>query len=232
MILLSDPAYAPFSIAALVLVGLVGLELITALIGLSASGAIDHMIGMNGHADGLHGDGLHGDSAHAGNAHGPWTGALDWLNAGRVPLLVLVMVLLALFAVAGFGLQAGTGAMAGAPLPQGAAIPLALLVAVPTARWVSRGLALMVPRDETYVVSEDDFIGRTAVVTVGPVCSGAIARGRLRDRHGNTHFPKLVPSVPGTVITEGTVVLVVGRQGGELTVIPATGLLADAESER
>ncbi len=239
MMTFSDPALAPFSVAALVLIGLVLIEIVTALIGLSASGAVDHMVGFDAHALDAHALDAHADAApvdafHEAEHPGPGAlgSALDWLNAGRVPILVLIMVLLALFAVAGFVIQALVGAAAGFRLPEPLAVPLALVVALPTARCVSRWLAFMVPRDETYAVSEDDFIGRTAVVTVGPVCSGAIARGRLHDRHGNMHFPKLVPSVPGSIIAQDTVVLVVGRRGGTLTVIPATGILADAESKR
>ena len=51
-------------------------------------------------------------------------GALDWLNIGRLPLLMLIVVFLTSFGLAGLSLQAG--ALAGGLLPSFAAVQAAI----------------------------------------------------------------------------------------------------------
>lgn len=74
--------------------------------------------------------------------------SLDWLNIGRLPLLVLLVVWLAVFGVAGLLVQAAAIALAGSLLPWFAAVPAALAAGMPVTRLASRGLARILPRDE------------------------------------------------------------------------------------
>lgn len=213
---LTAPYFAPFSAALVVLIGLVVIEAVSSLAGKSASSVMEHLFG--DHAPDADGDAA-GD--HIG-------GALDWLNAGRVPLLVLIVLVLTWFAVGGFILQSVLHAVL-VPLPAWAATLVALALAIPPTRWTSRGLAHLVPRDETYVVRSSHFVGRTGTITVGPARRGVVARMRIQDAHGNWHFPKVEPFAADGVIPEGTLVLVVEEDGGTLRVAPAEGSLARAD---
>ena len=107
---------------------------------------------------------LHADAPH-GNLIGSF---YDWLNAGRVPLLILLMAGLGAFAVVGLAIQIVAMHVA-APLPTVVAALLAFLGVIPTTRSVSRVLADFLPRDETYAVDAEDLVGRTGIVTLGPV---------------------------------------------------------------
>ena len=222
---LTATGFQPFSVAGLVLIGLCGVEALSLLFGHSVSGMVDSIfhldhpeVDADAHADvhpgGL--DGLHGD-AHPGNFFGTF---YDWLNAGRVPLLILLMAALGAFAVTGLVLQIVAMHVA-APLPTVVAVLLAFLAVIPTTRFVSRLLASVLPRDESYAIEEVDLIGRTGTVTLGPVEVASAGRAKVQDRHGNWHFPRVRSARPDLVIQQGVTILVVDRVENELTVVPA-----------
>ena len=200
MDLLLAPEARPFAIATLILIGLVAAEMISLLIGASASEWIDQS------AD------AHGDT-HLG-------GFLDWFNAGRVPLLVLIMLALGIFAAVGFALEAIARAV-WIPLPALAATALSAAAAVPLVRAASRTLAHVLPRDETYAVDAADFVGRTAEVTMGPLDDGLPGRVKLRDAHGNWHFPRARAAKGHGPMAVGATVLLVDREGTAFLAVPA-----------
>jgi hypothetical protein len=210
------PQVAPFSIAALVLFGLTLFEVLTLLIGKPLSAILDHAIHLDhGHVGGLHSgkEGLEGKTGLFGSA-------FDWLNIGRVPVFVLLVIALAAFSISGLAVQIGFNGI-WRPMP---ALLAVLVVLVPTAyftRWTSRLVARIVPRDETYAQTGADFVGLVGTVTVGPARAGVVARARIVDRHGNTHFPRVEPADPAVVIPAGASVLVIDVRKGALAVAPA-----------
>jgi len=222
---LTEAGFQPFSIAGLVLVGLCLIETVSLMLGHSLSGAVDSMLGLD-HPDGdLHAHVPHGSvlDLHADTQvpHGNLFGSFyDWLNAGRVPLLILLMAGLGAFSVVGLAIQIVAMHVA-APLPTVVAVLLAFLSVIPTTRTTSRFLARFLPRDESYAVDEDALIGRTGVVTLGPVDWDSAGRAKVQDAHGNVHFPRVKAAREGLVIELGTKVLVVDRVAGSLTVVPA-----------
>ena len=58
---------------------------------------------------------------------------------------------------------------------------------LPVIRVTSRGIARIIPRDETYAVNEADFVGHVAEVSIGPLDQGLPGRVRLKDVFGNWH---------------------------------------------
>ncbi|MGU3402161.1 OB-fold-containig protein [Methylobacterium brachiatum] len=205
----------PFTLAALVMVGLVLVEGVSLLIGQSLSGLVD---GLLNHEVGFVHDGLETD-ADASNAFSPasW---LSWLNVGRVPFLILLIVALAIFALAGFVLQAAAGALVG-PLPAWIAGPIAVVLTAPVLRGSSRILARAIPRDETYVITADDLIGTTAEVTLGPLDAGLPGQVRALDRHGNAHFLRARAAPDAPAMARGERVLLVDRADSVFVAVPA-----------
>lgn len=199
----------PFAIAAMILVGLVGVELVAILVGFSVSTLLD--------------DGLphHGD-------HGPLGAWMSWLNAGGVPLLVLIMIWLATFAIAGFAIQAVAGGLFDT-LPALVASVGAVACAVPATRTLSRWTARIIPREETSAVSQADFVGLTGTVALGPLDQGKAGRVRVRDRHGNIHVLR-ARAADGHVIAQGAHVLIVDGAQGLFEAIPAPAELGAAQS--
>ncbi len=213
---LSQPAYLPFSISAGVMLGLLALEIAFLLLGKPLSALLDHFAG------GHHGPelGSHGDAAHGAPTHGKIAGAFAWLNAGRVPGLILLILALAGFSAAGFLIQ-GVAASIFRPLPSLIASLGAVALALPFVRGLSRAIARLLPRDETYALTHGDLVGLSGVVTLGPVRRGVAAKARFRDHAGNTHFPRIEPFKPDEVIEEGAAVLAVETRGGVIAVTRA-----------
>ena len=234
----THPAVAPFSIAALALFGLLLIEIVTLLLGKPLSALLDHAVGHDGvHLDHGHvemGTALDHAIDHGakpeGHHQGAFGTALDWLNGGRVPLLVLIITLLAAFATLGMVLQ--TVASFISYIPSWLAIIVVIPPAVVCTRHLTRLVAMVVPRDETYVQTGADFVGLVGEVTVGPVKRGVVARARIRDRHGNTHWPRVEPADPEHVIPAGTSVLVIEvRKGGTLAVTAADARLTEGREQ-
>src|SRR3954462_5915857 len=96
MDLLLAPETKPFGIAALILCGLVAIELAGLVIGISASSIVDK--GFGGHADGH-------AAGHAEDHDGWLGGILGWINPGRVPILIVMMLALGAFAATGYVVQ-------------------------------------------------------------------------------------------------------------------------------
>lgn len=221
--------FQPFSIAGLVLVGLCAVEMLSLMFGHSLSSTVDSIFGIDTpdadadmHAHVPHGSvlDLQADAhvhAPSGNLFGSF---YDWLNAGRVPLMILLMAALGAFSVVGLAIQIVALNVA-QPLPTVVAALLAFLAVIPTTRTVSRAVAHILPRDESYAVDEEALIGRTGVVTLGPVDADSAGRAKVQDAHGNAHFPRVKAARDGLVIQQGTAILVVDRVAGSLTVVPA-----------
>jgi hypothetical protein len=203
---LTAPGFYPFTIAALILVGLVVFEIVAVLVGMSFSTLLSHGHSDHGGADG------HGD-------HGPLAAWMSWLNKGGVPLLVLIMIALASFAIAGFVIQ-GIAKSLIAPLPTVVASLGAIVAAMPVTRTLSRWTAKILPADETAAISQSDLIGMVGTVVLGPLDQGKPGSVRVRDRHGNIHVLR-TNAAPGHTIPQGASVLLVDGSRGLFQAIPA-----------
>ncbi|WP_174803124.1 OB-fold-containig protein [Martelella limonii] len=189
----------PFAVAAIMLFALVGIELVCLMIGFSVGETVDNLLP---------------------DDHGDISGLMSWLNVGRVPVLILIMLMLGLFSMAGFVIQIGAGAL-WSPLPSIVASLAALVLALPAVRVSSRWVARIVPKDETYAVDLADLIGRIGEVTVGPLDQGLPGRVKLQDQHGNWHVLRARAAGDQVPIMVGAPVLVVDLASGVFLAIPA-----------
>ncbi|MGQ4274415.1 OB-fold-containig protein [Terrihabitans sp. B22-R8] len=206
---LVQPGTEPFWLALMVVAGLGLVEILSVLLGASASGLLD---------DGL---GYHGPDHSDAGLLGGW---MSWLNAGGVPLLVLAVIFFSAFAAIGFGVQSlASGILA--PLPVFFAVPACFALALPVTRWSSRGVARIIPRDETSAVSQSDLVGLLGTVTLGPLDQGHPGNVRVRDGHGNIHLLRAT-AAPGHVIETGALVVIADGADGLFQAIPAPPELA------
>src|SRR5882757_8862234 len=151
--ILLAPDVRPFAIAAAIMMALGAIELLTTLVGFSLA----ELVGK--------------DAAVEADSHNGLGGLFLWINAGRLPLLILIILALGVFSIEGFLLQ-GVAHMVGAAVPVAIAALAAAAGSIPVIRTASRGLARIIPRDETYAVSDADFVGKVALVSVGPLDQG------------------------------------------------------------
>lgn len=179
--IIASPANLPFSVALLVML-MIG---VVEAVGLGASAA---------HID-LHTDADGGD-------------LLGWLGVGRVPLLILLVVFLALFGLIGLAIQQIAG-----PLPLWIATPAAAAAALPMTGLGARGIARIFPGDETTAVSLDSLVGRRGVITIGTARRGSAAQARVKDIHGQVHHVMVEPYDDDQVIGEGETVRLDRRDG-------------------
>lgn len=206
--LLLAPDVRPFAISAAIMVSLGGIELLTTIVGFSISELVGHDFGLD--SDSHHGIG----------------GLFLWINAGRLPLLILIILALGIFAIAGFLLQ-GIAHIAAATLPVSIAALVAAGVSIPLIRVASRGVARIIPRDETYAVNEADFVGHVAEVAIGPLDQGLPGRVRLKDVFGNWHSVAARASSDSAPLPVGARVLLVDRDNRIFIAISApTDLIA------
>jgi hypothetical protein len=208
----------PFAVAAAIVVALGAVEVLTSLVGFSISHYVGKDVHLGGESDG-------GDGSDGGIA-----GLMLWINAGRVPLLILIMLALGLFSIAGFLLQ-GIAHSAGLQVPAWIAAIAAIAAAIPAVRVTSRGISRIIPRDETYAVDEADFVGHVAVVTVGPLDQGLPGRVRLKDVFGNWHSVAARASPDSQALAVGASVLLVDRDTkGFIAISAPTDLTAPQHS--
>src|SRR6202000_1372096 len=124
--ILLAPDVRPFAVAAAIMVSLGGIELLTLIVGFSISELLGHDFGIDS------------------DSHNGIGGLFLWINAGRLPLLILIILALGIFSIAGFLLQ-GVAHSAGAIMPASIAALAAAGLSIPVIRMTSRGIARIIP---------------------------------------------------------------------------------------
>jgi membrane protein implicated in regulation of membrane protease activity len=147
------------------------------------------------------------------DAHADGPDLLAWLGIGRVPILMLLVVFLALFGMVGLAVQQGAAALAGQPLAPALASAVAVLGALPLTGIGARGLARIMPQDETTAVSLDSLVGKRGTVTIGTARRGSPAQVRVRDSFGQPHYVMVEPHDEAHPLAEGATVLLARREG-------------------
>ena len=199
-----NPAVAPFTIALMIMAMLAVLEIAGLLFGVGLSGLLDSALpDFDADAD-----------ADAPDADVGALGAFSaWLSIGRVPLLVLIVAFLTGFGLAGVIGQSAVKSMLGFYLPVPLAVIGALVMALPVTRHLGLALARLVPKEETDAVSQDSFVGRTAIVIRGEAKPGFPAEAKLRDKAGTVQYVLVEPDETGTSFAQGAEVILVERKG-------------------
>lgn len=135
------------------------------------------------------------------------------LGLGRVPFLIWLVVFLFLFAAIGVGIQELADILLGAPLAALLAAVCAFAATIPIAAAVVRPLGRILPQDESSAVGIDSLVGRRAIITTGQARQGYPARGKVYDRHGQSHHVMVEPHDATVEFNEGEEVLLVRREG-------------------
>jgi hypothetical protein len=189
----------PFTVA----LGLMGLLTLVEVIGLLFGSSLAGLLDSDHNVDAPH---IEADA-------GPVANLLDWLCVGRVPSLILLVIFLTGFGLAGFALQGALQAGIGATLHPALASLGAFATALPITRLGGKIFARIMPKVQTEATSRDSFVGKLAVVTSGIARRGLPAEAKLRDAFGQTHYLRIEPDDDATTLAAGTEVLIVRRAG-------------------
>ncbi|QAU47158.1 OB-fold-containig protein [Bradyrhizobium guangzhouense] len=187
-----SPEVRPFAITAAMILIVGTLEVVTMLVGASLSEMLGTSIDFSHPSD----NGV--------------INAISWINVGGVPLLIFLLLALGAFSITGFLIQDVARMVAG-PLPAGLASLAAVGVSIPLVRGMSRGIARIIPKDESYAIGLGDLVGRVGEVVVGPLDQGPPGRVSVADIHGNRHFVSAVAAPSSSPLPQGTLVLLVDR---------------------
>ncbi|AOZ10001.1 OB-fold-containig protein [Cupriavidus malaysiensis] len=211
---LLHPGYVPFVVAIGAMVAIGTLEALALLAGLTLTGHADHFL--TAHLPGPHAAAAGALDAGEGGGAGIVGACLGWLHVGRVPLLMLLILFLTGFSIAGLLLQWLLATATAHLLPGAVAAALATLAALPFVRGAGGLLVRYFPQDESSAVSESDFVGRVARITLGQASAEHPAGARLIDDHGRAHYIRVAPEDATQTLSRGQEVLVVARASGSL----------------
>jgi membrane protein implicated in regulation of membrane protease activity len=142
---------------------------------------------------------------------------LGWINVGRVPMLMLLVVFLLLFGTVGLFLQYITGMFLG-QLLMGV---LTLLLSLYLLRYVSIGLSKVLPSDESSAVSKKSLVGQVATITIGEAKKEKPAEAKVKDVYNKTHYLMVEPENEHEVFVKGDKVLIIGQNGSRFKVVKA-----------
>ncbi|MEK6637106.1 MAG: YqiJ family protein [Pseudomonadota bacterium] len=138
-------------------------------------------------------------------------GWLNWLGIGEVPLLILVVTFLASFGLLGLiGQQIWlglTGDLASALI----AAPVSAALSLPLTRLLGRGLARIIPHDETTAINRASLIGLSGVIEIGKARIGSPARAKVTDHFGQAHYIMVEPDSIDQHFEQGDLVLIVRK---------------------
>lgn len=217
----------PFAIALGVVLGMLVLELVLMLMGISILGGesdvsidvepgldvdagIDAEVGIETDLDGP--DPVAGETAGVG-------GMLSWLGLTEAPLAIWLAGFLTAFGLSGYALQGILNAVIGAPLPallaSVIALPFGLAIGARFARLIGR----LMPKLETTAISSRSYGGRRGVITVGTARRGNPAQARLTDGYGNSHYTMVEPMKDGDAFPQGTEIATIRLNDGSLRAI-------------
>jgi len=194
-----------FAIALMVMVGIAVLEGVGTLIGLGFGSAIDALIP---DVD------VDIDADLEPGVSSPFTQFLGWLHVGQVPVLILFIIFLTSFGIIGLIVQR-TLLVATGSVWSGSILAIPVFIAsLPFVSLFGGLLGKFMPREETEAVSEDSFIGLTAVVTLGTAKKGNPAEAKLTDEYGQTHYILVEPGSDGSELGQGESGKITGRLAG------------------
>jgi hypothetical protein len=144
---------------------------------------------------------------------GPLSQTLSWLSFGKLPALVVLILMTASFGLSGFAVQEVLRQTFGFALdPWLASVPAVIGAAFVT-RHLGLAIARIMPKEETEAVSTKAFVGRVATVFRGVAGPGSPAEAKLTDIHGKTHYVLIEPDEGETVMPEGSEVVIIRQEG-------------------
>lgn len=110
----------------------------------------------------------------------------DFIGFGRIPFMAWVALFAGVFGIAGLVVNQTSFQIIGAALPWTLSVPAAIIITLPLVGRFARGIAKILPKDETSVITVEQLVGLDATVTYVPSEAG-IGRGFAYDKHGTLH---------------------------------------------
>lgn len=201
---------APFSVALLLMFGLGLMEIISLMFGASLSAHGHHPLPDIHHPD-TH---LDLDASHG------FADVLGWLQIGRAPFLILLVLFLLGFGLSGILLQQLCFYLLGYFAHGGIMAIPSVFIGASNMHIGGRLAHRYLPRDETESISTEQFIGQTVTITVGEARLGHPAEGKFQDKFGHTHYVMVEPDEDSYYFRETESALIIRQEGQIYRVVP------------
>ncbi len=186
-ILLTTP-YFPFTAALLIMLVLAAIEIVSFMLGGPFSSLIDNFLPDFDVDVDLDAD-LDTDMDTAGGL----SGLMIWLKADQVPFLIILLVFLSAFSALGIGLQSLVSSAAGEPLSSIVASVLVLPATLPVMRFALKGIAKILPSDETDALGLDSLVGSKGTILTGVATRGSAAQAKVKNAKGDWIYVMVEP---------------------------------------
>lgn len=240
--LLLQPSVIPFAVALGLMLALALLEVVTVLLGIGLSDALESMLPDVDLPDvdlpdvdapdvdlpDVELDG--GNAIDAVSSPGIFALFAAWLCIGRVPALIIFIAFLTAFGITGLVVQQAAISISGVPLATLIAVAVSLLIALPLTRYVALAFAWIMPQTETEAVEQTSFVGQVAEVIRGTARVGEPAEAKLSDRYGKVHYLLVEPEAGGRELSAGAKVVVLEKRGAAFLAADADAALADGQT--
>lgn len=138
---------------------------------------------------------------------GVLTSFMGWMNFGRVPLLVIAVCFLAIFGLFGLIGQYLVFSSFGFLTPLLVSLPLVFLISLPITKSFTNFVHKVMPKDESSALSLEDFIGKSAIITLGKATFNSPAEAKVTDKYGQSHYFMVEPEEENVVFEQGESVL-------------------------
>lgn len=138
---------------------------------------------------------------------------LSWLYVGKLPLLMLLVVFLALFGIIGYSLQAIIASILGFYLHGCVASVITFFISLPAVRVSAAVVYKIMPKDETTAIAQSSLVGSVGVVILGNATRGSAAQVRVKDGYGQQHYVMAEPDGDADTLRQGEIVLLVSLEG-------------------
>lgn len=215
---LLSPANTPFVISLAVMFAFTVIEFLSASLGMGLSEMVDSLLPEFDADIDIDAD---TDLADVSGPTDSLSKLLAWFRIGEVPVIMLLIVFLTGFGISGLTVQFMMVSISGVTVPLYIAVILAFLAAIPTVRFCGGFLGKYMPKDETYVVSENSFIGMIATLTLGRAEAGKPAQAKFMDKHGHTHYILVEPDKSAELFEQGEKGIIVSKNGAIFKIIVA-----------
>lgn len=173
------PQNSVFLISIIIIIIMAFVEVISVLLGVSISEAIDNLLP---------------DVEVEGDIEADLSvPVLDWLNFGKVPFLILIIIFLTFFGLSGFIIQGIFFKIFSVLMPEIVAIIIALVPTFIVVHFIGKIISKILPQVETTAVNINSLKGRIAKITIGTATCDNPAEAKVKDKYGKTHYVRVIP---------------------------------------
>ncbi|MCV2403183.1 YqiJ family protein [Marinomonas sp. C2222] len=140
---------------------------------------------------------------------------ISWLALDRLPMIIWLVIFLTIFSLSGYVFNiVWLFANEESFITPVISVPMALFFAALLTGRVGALIALILPKEESSAMSDDDFVGVVAQITVGSARMGCSAEAKYIDKFNQLHYVLVQPFENDDEFVSGDKVILVKKETG------------------